>query len=208
MRKLLNRVCSLTLVLSLLPICEKYPIAAKIQDQDESNQVMVTYKSNQEGVKTIDVPTGESTSDFINKLENQPEIGKVEADYTMNRSATLNDPLYPEQWYHQTIGTEDAWKVTTGTNDIVVAVIDDGIDLHHQDLSNKIISPYDVVSNSKLHIPIGDHGTHVSGIIAGTMNNGFGGTGIAPNVKIMPINVFDGDRCFIFRRNYRNTICY
>lgn len=192
MRKVINRVCSLTLVLSLLPVYEKQPIAAKIQD--ESNQVMVTYKSNKEDVKTIEVPSGESTSAYINKLENQPNIVHVEPDYAMNRSATLNDPLYSEQWYHQTIGTEDAWKVTTGSNNIIVAVIDDGIDLHHRDLINQIISPYDVVLNSKSRISIGEgHGTHVSGIIASTMNNGLGGTGIASNVKIMPINVFDGD---------------
>ena len=117
----------------------------------------------------------------------------MEPDYTMNRTVTANDPEYSKQWYHQIIGTEEAWKVTTGSDDIVVAVIDDGIDLHHRDLKNQIISPYDVVLNSKSRISIGEHGTHVSGIIASTMNNGVGGTGIAPNVKIMPINVFDGD---------------
>lgn len=192
MRKLINRVCSLALVLSLL-VYEKQPAAAKTQNQEDYNQVMVTYKSNQEDVKTIEVPTGESTSDFINKLEDQPNIVHVEQDYAMNRSATSNDPYISKQWYHQIIGTKDAWEVTTGSNDIVVAVIDDGIDLHHRDLKKQIISPYDVVLNSKSRISIGEHGTHVSGIIASTMNNGVGGTGIAPNVKIMPINVFDGD---------------
>ncbi len=117
----------------------------------------------------------------------------MEPDYVMNRAATSKDPSYSQQWYHQIIGTEDAWKVTTGSDNIVVAVIDDGIDLHHRDLKGQIISPYDVVLNSKSRISTGEHGTHVSGIIASTMNNGVGGTGIAPHVKIMPINVFDGE---------------
>ncbi|MDQ7862015.1 S8 family peptidase [Peribacillus frigoritolerans] len=39
----------------------------------------------------------------------------------------------------------------------------------------------------------GEHGTHIAGIIAGSANNGIGGTGVAPNVKLMPINVFDGE---------------
>ncbi len=76
MKKWINRVCSLTLVLSLLPIDEKQPAAAKIHNQEKYNQVMVTYKSNQEEVKTIEVPDGESTSKFIKKLENQPNIGE------------------------------------------------------------------------------------------------------------------------------------
>ena len=167
--------------------------SSRQQFQENDNQVMVTYQSNQEDVRSIEVPVGESMSDFINKLEKKPNVVSAEPDYVMSRSATSNDPKYSKQWYHRIIGSEDAWNVTTGSDDIVVAVIDDGIDLHHRDLKNQIISPYDVVLNSTSRISVGEHGTHVSGIIASTMNNGVGGTGIAPNVKIMPINVFDGE---------------
>lgn len=195
MRKWINRVCSLTLVLSLFPVYEKQPVTAQAQalSQENVSQVMVTYQSNQEGICSIEVPAEESMSDFINKLEKKPNIMSAEPDYRMSRLATNNDPKYSKQWYHQIIGTEDAWNVTTGSDDIVVAVIDDGIDLHHRDLKNQIIAPYDVVLNSTSRISVGEHGTHVSGIIASTMNNGVGGTGIAPNIKIMPINVFDGE---------------
>ncbi len=194
MKKFINRVSSLVLVLSIFLVYEKQASAVELHNQDEFNQVMVTYKSNEQEVKTVEVPTGHSTSEFLDKLEKQPNVANVEPDYTMDRTVTANDPEYSKQWYHQVIGTEEAWKVTTGSNDIVVAVIDDGIDLHHKDLKNQIILPYDIVLNRKSFIPIGaGHGTHVSGIIAGTLNNGVGGTGIAPNVKIMPINVFDGE---------------
>lgn len=189
----MNRVCSLTLVLSLLPIYDTQSTAAKTKSHVNDEQVMVTYKSNQENVQTIEVPDGESMPDFMNKLEKRSNIMNVEPNYVMSRSAVSGDPDYSKQWYHQIIGTEEAWNVTTGSNNVVVAVIDDGIDLHHRDLKNQIIAPYDVVLNSTSRITMGEHGTHVSGIIASMMNNGVGGAGIAPNVKIMPINVFDGE---------------
>lgn len=188
----MNLVLPLALVLSLFPAVEKQPAAADIQNQ-ESKQVMVTYKSNEEDVKTVDVPTGESTGDFVQKLQDRPNVANVEPDNFMHLSDTVNDPQYSEQWYQHVIGTDNAWNVTTGSNDMIVAVIDDGIDLNHRDLKNQIISPYDAILNSTSEIPVGEHGTHVSGIIASKMNNAFGGTGIAPHVKIMPVNVFNGE---------------
>ena len=188
----MNQVLSLALILSLFLAFENQTAAAETKVQ-HVDQVMVTYKSNKQNIKTMKVPAGESASDFINKLEKHSNIANVEPDYVMNSSAKSHDPSYRKQWYHQVIGSDKAWNVTTGSKDIVVAVIDDGIDLKHKDLRNQIISPYDVLLDSTTRISIGEHGTHVSGIIASTMNNGIGGTGIAPNVKIMPINVFDNE---------------
>lgn len=188
----MNQVLSLALILSLFLAFENQTAAAETKDRNV-NQVMVTYKSNKQNIKIMKVPARESASDFINKLGKHSNIASVEPDYVMNSSAKSKDPSYKKQWYHQVIGSDKAWGVTTGSKDMVVAVIDDGIDIKHKDLMNQIIAPYDVLLDSTTKISIGEHGTHVSGIIASMMNNGIGGTGIAPNVKIMPINVFDNE---------------
>ncbi len=48
------------------------------------------------------------------------------------------DPLWPEQWGAMRIGTEEAWKSTTGTADVVIAIIDTGCDLDHPDLEGSL----------------------------------------------------------------------
>jgi len=49
-----------------------------------------------------------------------------------------NDPNFFEQWYLQKIGAENAWDITTGSDSVVVAVFDSGIDIEHPDLKNNI----------------------------------------------------------------------
>lgn len=188
----MNLLLTMTLILNGFPAPFLQSVSAQTKKQDV-NQVIVTYKSDKEAVKTMKVPSDQSPTEFIKQLQDQPKIASVERDYVMKRSEISNDPYFDTQWYHQVIHTPKAWAVTTGSNSEIVAVIDDGIDLNQKDLKNQIIAPYDVIHNSTLTIPVGEHGTHVSGIIAGSLNNAFDGVGVAPNVKIMPINVFDGE---------------
>nr|WP_246625190.1 S8 family serine peptidase [Fictibacillus nanhaiensis] len=88
------------------------------------------------------------------------------------------------------INTEKAWDTTKGSNHVVVAVIDGGVHINHPDLRGKMYNPYDVVDGDTTFYP-DDHATHVSGIIAASFND-VGVSGIAPHVRIMPINVFSG----------------
>jgi len=183
-----NRLLFFILVGSFLSILQSG--SEVYAEETDIGQVIVKYKSDEEMV-TLDVPAKKSAASFIAELEEQPNVEAVEPNYVINRSATASDPYYTRQWYHQVIGVEDAWDVTTGSSEVVVAIIDDGLDINHQEFKNRIIAPYDVVLDSKLKITAGEHGTHVAGIIAGSINNSYGGAGVAPNVKIMPINVFD-----------------
>lgn len=109
-----------------------------------------------------------------------------------------NDPGFKagkgQTWHHEKIKTYQAWDITQGNPEIVVAVIDGGFDTKHPELKGKIYKPYNVVNRNSTLIGSskgGDHGTHVAGIAAGIANNGQGIAGIAPNCKLMLIQVAD-----------------
>ena len=127
-----------------------------------------------------------------------------------------NDTNYSKQWGLEKIRAPEAWGITTGNPDVVVAVIDTGFDLTHPDLSGNIwtntaeaqgVDEIDDDGNDFLDDLYGwdfggndndptynegdDHGTHVAGIIAARGNNGLGVAGTAWNVKVMLLKVAD-----------------
>src|SRR5687767_4083100 len=76
-------------------------------------------------------------------------------------AAPPNDPFYPLSWHHQTIGSESAWQISPGSRDVVVAVIDSGIDPNHPDLAGQLVSGWNLTNSSTNTSPIGSHGTSV-----------------------------------------------
>jgi len=103
-----------------------------------------------------------------------------------------NDPLYPEQWGMQRIGAEPAWSMGTG-NGVVIAVVDTGVDLAHEDLAvpGKLVQGHDFEDRDSNPQDQHGHGTHVAGIAAAATNNGKGVAGTAPSAKIMPVRVLN-----------------
>ena len=105
-----------------------------------------------------------------------------------NPDTYIQDPASQYyQWFHETIGTYNAWQTTMGAG-VTVAVIDDGTNPSHPDLQGRVkqiqvnkISPSAYTDS---------HGTHVAGLIAASANNGIGGAGVAPEVNILALNVF------------------
>jgi subtilisin family serine protease len=82
------------------------------------------------------------------------------------------------------------WRYSQG-EDIVVAVIDSGCDLNHDDLKDNLIDGKNFVDKNKPPMDDNSHGTHVASTIAAS-NNGYGMVGVAPKAKIMPVKALDG----------------
>jgi len=97
------------------------------------------------------------------------------------------------------IDAPQAWTISTGCNDIIVAVIDDGVVSNHPDLPNdrqiRLNGSNFADGDPDNPSPTGNsnHGTACAGIIAASMNNSIGIAGISPNCKIMPIRIFNSN---------------
>lgn len=130
------------------------------------------------------------------KLAGYDIVDYVEPNAKVERTFIPRDARYAKQWHLPKIEAPKAWDITRGAANVVVAVIDGGVQKNHPKLKSAIVSPYNMVTGTTNYVP-DDHGTHVAGIIAAAFNNQ-GTVGIAPNVKIMPINVFKGEEADAF----------
>lgn len=104
----------------------------------------------------------------------------------------------PKGWHLEAAHIKQAWQISKGNANVTVAVVDDGIDLNHEMFSGRITKPYNVFRCDD-HLSSGmGHGTHVAGLAAGnTAHVSQGAAGVAPNCKIMPVQVFDNGQCTI-----------
>jgi subtilisin family serine protease len=158
-----------------------------------------------------------------NKLEHDfqmmQEMGEIEywqRDHILSRR-TLNDALFANQWSlnkqsnKSDIQIADAWKITTGKSDVVVAVVDGGVDVTHEDLQGNLWkNTQEIAGNGKDddgngyiddiygwnaykdngEISPDNHGTHVAGIIGARANNKVGVVGVNWDVKIMSVGLY------------------
>ncbi|NMO94813.1 S8 family peptidase [Paenibacillus lemnae] len=105
---------------------------------------------------------------------------------------TPNDLLFSQyQWNLPAIETNRGWDLSKGSEDVVIAVIDTGIDLDHTDLRGQTVNGYNVVNPDDRPMDDVGHGTHVAGIISALVNNGEGVAGMSWYNKIMPIKALD-----------------
>ena len=119
-------------------------------------------------------------------------------------SVTPNDPRFSDQYYLNKIDAPDAWTTTTGSNTVVVAVLDTGIDLNSTDLGPNIwtnpnpndnpafpndIHGWNFVNGNNDVSDNFVHGTSVESVIGAVGNNGVGVAGLGWNVKILPVEI-------------------
>ncbi len=129
----------------------------------------------------------------IGKPKERPPVAEKPAEV----NPPVEDPQIAQTYGLEKISAKTAWKVTKGSQDIVVAVIDTGVDYNHEDLSYNLwrnpkpekqdIVGWDFVHND--HLPYDDnmHGTHVSGTIGAVGENGKGVSGVNQRVSIMAL---------------------
>ena len=163
----------------------------------EREQVIHSMKGNEVSYSEIgnfslvSISKNANLSSMAKKFAKHKSIQSVEPNILYKPAYTPKDKHYKKQWYLPKINAPKAWDKSKGSSSIIVAVIDNGMQTDHPDLKGKITKPKNIVRNNT-KITKSDHGTHVAGIIAATQNS-TGISGVAPKVKIMPVEVFNGE---------------
>ncbi len=131
------------------------------------------------------------------------ELGKFEAAQpdlmTDDSPFCVNDQHFNNQWNLSNVGQNggtngldinfcDSRQITTGNPNIIVAVLDQGVELNHPDLTNIHSLSFDTESGTSPSQVLGNHGTACAGIIGANSDNTIGVTGIAPDSPIMSIS--------------------
>jgi hypothetical protein len=179
----------------------------------------------------VDLPEGADAKALLSELKAHAAVEAAEPVYGRQLDQIIpppitglpdgtTDPLISYQWHHTMVNAQAAWNHLKesgvppgGMHDVVVAVIDTGVDYTHEELvGNMWTNPREIAGNgidddhngfvddihgccvtSDVRSHSGDpvdlhgHGTHVAGIIAATAFNLKGGVGVAFNVQIMAI---------------------
>jgi len=148
---------------------------------------------------------------------------------TLHQQSIPNDPYFSNQFYLNNTGqtfnghtgkmdadidAPEAWAITEGDNDIIVAVLDEGVTSNHVDLPNtrQLRLPGSNFSGTgSVNDPSpngnGNHGNACAGIIGATRNNNIGISGVAPKVRIMPIKI-SGLNGFATPNNIANALTF
>ena len=145
------------------------------------------------GVIKVAVEPGREL-ETIDSLNRDPNVLYAEPNYRAFAFDTVpNDEHYGNQWGLPKIEAPAAWDISTGSSDVVIAVVDTGIDLDHLDLScsGKLTAGWDFVNNDATPDDDHGHGSHVAGIAAACTNNSRGVAGVAWGARLMPVKVLD-----------------
>lgn len=151
------------------------------------------------------------TLQIIQALRRRKDILYAEPNYIWRSFLTPDDTLYTKQWHYPLLNLPQTWDVVTGSNFVIVGVIDTGVLLDHPDLDGNlddVLAPgYDFIRNPARSLdgdgidpnpddpgdqsPGGSsfHGTHVAGTIAAETNNATGVAAVTWNTLIMPLRV-------------------
>jgi subtilisin family serine protease len=178
----------------------------------------------------LKLPAGSSVEDAVRTLERDPNVRFAEPDHIVSVDATSDDPLYQNGslWGMESggsspsnafgTGARDAWAAGfTGSRDVVVGVVDEGIEIDHPDLAANIwTNPWEIPGNGIdddgngyiddihgwdfLHgdasvddgPSVSSHGTHVAGTIGGVGGNGIGVAGVDWAVTMISAKFLEG----------------
>jgi len=141
-------------------------------------------------VKILRVPE-QKWARVLEILSKHPMVEFAEPDHLLPPEITPNDTYYNLQWQLPKIAAPAAWDVTRGSSNIVIAIIDTGVEGGHADLVNQLVPGWNFYDGNSDTTDVYGHGTAVAGTAAASSNDGQGVAGVAWNCKIMPLRVTD-----------------
>jgi subtilisin family serine protease len=165
------------------------------------------------GVFSVRTAPGVSVEESLGLLRQNGDVEAVRPDYRVRLADVPNDAYFQSYQYNlqnrgafidlgggisftTTAGADikavPAWDVEKGGDELVIAVLDTGVDMTHPDLEAKIVSSgYDFANEDAEASDDHWHGTHVAGIVAAATGNSAGVAGVAWNCRILPVKVVD-----------------
>ncbi|HEX8636602.1 MAG TPA: S8 family peptidase, partial [Pyrinomonadaceae bacterium] len=167
------------------------------------------------GWQRVKLPENLPIEKALKQYENSAEVEAVQPNYYYQLLAAPNDPQFTSMYGLQKISAPAAWDLSIGSANTVVAVIDTGTKLNHEDLAGNLWTNageinangldddgngfiddyygYDFFYNDADPSDENGHGTHVAGTIGALGNNALGVTGVNWNVRLMTIKIYDND---------------
>ncbi len=159
---------------------------------------------------TLDPQSDESVEDILKRYRSDPDVEYAELNHIVRICREPNDPRYASQWALEKISAPEAWDIYTGSSDVIVAVIDTGVDYNHRDLAANMwvnqaerdglsgidddengyiddVYGYNFVYNNPDPMDDTGHGTHCAGIIAAATDNALDTAGVCWNARIMAL---------------------
>jgi subtilisin family serine protease len=188
------------------------PVASSAGDATEAGTLLVRFRAGASrsatalevsgarvrreipGTGFVEVSTaGRPAGVVARELAASGAVAEVEPNRIRRATALPNDPGYAA-WqapYLEGVDLPAAWDLTTGRDDLVVAVVDTGVDLNHPDLAARLVPGIDIVNHDSVPGDDHGHGTMVAGILAAQTNNAAGVAGVTWRGRIMPVKVLD-----------------
>ena len=173
-------------------------------DGSLANEVMIGGEFR--NFKTAELAAKARTLLAAKRILSHDAVRNVELNHRVYPLLEPDDERYEDQWHYQNVNLPEAWDTTTGSDDVVVAVVDTGY-LDHPDLIDRLlrredgsVEGYDMIINGDYDGDPGidpnpfdsvynDHGTHVAGTIGAETDNSTGVAGVTWKTKIMPVRV-------------------
>ncbi len=186
-------------------------------------------KKGLSGMQVVKLKEGKNIEDAITEYSNNPDVLYAVPNYRINLFQSPDDPSFTMQWALPLMKTPEAWDQATGSDSVIIAILDTGIDYNHPDLAANIwTNPMEIIGNTidedgngfiddvrgwnfvgenNDPMDINGHGTACAGIAGATGNNGIGIAGVMWDSRILPLKVI-GDSGYGYESDAIDAILY